>query len=309
MATATTLAAERGRLRAALGPVGCWSFAFETLAAGDERGALAAIEDLGFPAIWFPESITSREAFAHASWMLASTRRAVIATGIANVWARDADAMANGARLLADAYPGRFLLGLGVSHEPSVARRGAVYERPLAKMRDYLDRMDRSASSAPAPTGEPWRMLAALGPRMLDLAAERSLGAHPYFVPVEHTVVARERLGAEPVLAVEQAVVLARDPAAGRRIARGYAARYLALANYANNLRRLGWSDGDLAGEGSDAIIDAVVAHGDVDAITARVRDHLDAGADHVCVQVITGEERDVGIPAYADLADALLGR
>ncbi|MFM8944446.1 MAG: LLM class flavin-dependent oxidoreductase, partial [Actinomycetota bacterium] len=214
MATTSDLAPARERLRAALGPVGCWSFALESLGASEEHAALAAIEDLGFPAIWFPESITSREAFAHASWMLAGTRRAVIATGIANVWARDAYAMANGARLLAEAYPERFLLGLGVSHEPSVARRGAIYERPLEKMRGYLEAMDATPTSAPA-GAQPWRVLAALGPRMLDLAAERALGAHPYFTPVEHTAVARERLGAGPVLAVELAVVLARGAGGG----------------------------------------------------------------------------------------------
>jgi probable F420-dependent oxidoreductase len=241
--------------------------------------------------------------------MLASTRRAIIATGIANIWARDPYAMANGWRMLSDAYPGRFVLGLGVSHEPSVARRGGRYERPLSHMRAYLESMDHSASTAPEPAAPPRRMLAALGPRMLELAAERSLGAHPYFVPVEHTAFARARLGVDPVLAVEQAVVLSTDASEARRIARGYAARYLALANYASNLQRMGWTDADIAGQGSDALIDAVIAWGDEDAIASRIRRHHEAGADHVCVQVLTGDDADVGLDDLRALAPALLER
>ncbi|MFM7718949.1 MAG: TIGR03620 family F420-dependent LLM class oxidoreductase [Actinomycetota bacterium] len=299
---------ERAAIRAALGRVGAWSFALEALPADEEAGAARAIEDLGFPAIWVPESVTSREVMSHAAWLLASTERAVIATGIANIWARDAVAMANGWRMLTDAYPGRFLLGLGVSHEPSVARRGGEYVRPLSRMRAYLDEMDRSASSAPEPAAPPMRMLAALGPRMLELAAQRALGAHPYFVPVEHTAFARKWLGPDPVLAVELAVVLETDPAEARRVARGYATHYLSMANYANNLRRMGWSDADVAGRGSDAIIDALIAWGDEDRIASRVREHLDAGADHVCVQVLSRDDAEVGLDDLRALAPALLG-
>ncbi len=298
---------ERQAVRAALGRVGVWSFALEAQTAAEEREAAAKIESLGFPAIWFPESVTSREVFSHAAWLLASTERAVIASGIANIWARDPVAMANGWRMLTDAYPDRFLLGMGVSHAPSVARRGNRYERPWARMREYLDAMDRAASSAPEPVAEPRRLLAALGPRMLELAAERTLGAHPYFVPVEHTAFARRRLGPEPVLAVEQTVVLESDPSQARRIARRFAVHYLQTTNYANNLRRMGWSDADLGGQGSDAVIDAVVAWGDADRIASRVRAHLDAGADHVCVQVVAEDEDDVCLEQLAELAPALL--
>ncbi|HSD48649.1 MAG TPA: TIGR03620 family F420-dependent LLM class oxidoreductase, partial [Actinomycetota bacterium] len=224
---------EREALRSALGRVGVWSFALETQTAAEEREAAAQIESLGYPAIWIPESVTSREAFSHASWLLGSTERAVVATGIANVWARDPVAMANGWRMLTDAYPNRFLLGLGVSHSPSVSRRGGHYERPWGKMREYLDAMDRAASSALEPEAEPRRVLAALGPRMLELAAERALGAHPYFVPVEHTPGARSALGPEPCLAVEQTAVLSTDAEAARRIGRAFARHYLALPNYA----------------------------------------------------------------------------
>ena len=298
---------ERGALRAALGKVGAWSFTLEAQTAADEREAAAEIERLGFRAIWFPESVTSREVFSHASWLLSSTERIVVASGIASIWARDPVAMANGWRMLSDAYPDRFLLGIGVSHRPSVARRGGTYARPCGKMRDYLDAMDRAASSAPEPASDPRRVLAALGPRMLELAAERALGAHPYFVPVEHTAFARSRLGPEPVLAVEQTVVLRTHSAEARAIARRFAARYLQTTNYANNLRRMGWTGTDLGGQGSDRVIDAVVAWGDVDRIANRVRGHLDAGADHVCVQVVGEDEDDVCLPELRELAPALL--
>jgi probable F420-dependent oxidoreductase len=299
---------ERDALRQALGRVGVWSFALETRIAPEERDAAAEIESLGYGALWFPESVDSREVFAHAGWLLSSTQRAVIASGIPSIWARDATATANGWRMLTDAYPGRFLLGLGVSHTYSVSRRGAEYARPVSTMRSYLDAMDRAPSSAPEPEAYPRMVLAALGPRMLELAAERTLGAHPYFVPVEHTAFARQRLGSGPMLAVEQTVVLEPDPSAARSIARRFAADYLRTPNYASNLKRMGWTDADLAGQGSDAVIDAVIAWGDVDKIALRVRQHLDAGADHVCVQVATEEDDDVALTQLRELAPALLG-
>ena len=298
---------EREALRTALGRVGVWSFALEAQTAAEEREAAAEIESLGFPAIWVPESVTSREVFSHAAWLLAATEQPVVASGIANIWARDPVAMANGWRMLTDAYPNRFLLGIGVSHAPSIARRGGRYERPWTHMREYLDAMDRAASSAPEPEAEPRRVLAALGPRMLELAAERSLGAHPYFVPVEHTAFARTRLGPEPVLAVEQTVVLESDPSEARAIARRFAVHYLQTANYANNLKRMGWTEADVGGAGSDAVIDAVVAWGDVDRIANRVRAQLDAGADHVCVQVVSDDENDVCLPQLREPSAALL--
>jgi probable F420-dependent oxidoreductase len=298
---------ERDAMRASLGRVGAWSFALETMPAAEERDAAAQIESFGYRAIWVPESVDSREAFAHAGWLLASTERAIVATGIANIWARDPTAMANGWRMLSDAYPGRFLLGIGVSHQGSVARRGGVYERPLSAMRAYLDAMDRSPSTAPEPEVAPRLVLAALGPRMLELGAERAHGVHPYFVPVEHTAFARRRLGPGPVLAVEQTVVLESDPSQAREVARGFALDYLQTENYARNLRRMGWTDADLRGQGSDALIDAVVAWGDVDRIAVRVRQHLDAGADHVCVQVVGEDDLDPCLPALRELAPALL--
>jgi probable F420-dependent oxidoreductase len=301
------LRGERDELRELLGRIGAWSFALESLTAAEEREAVAEIESLGYGAIWFPESVESREVFAHAGWILASTERALVVSGIANVWARDPTAMANGWRMLSDAYPGRFVLGIGVSHAGSVARRGGTYERPYTAMRGFLDAMDRAPSSAPEPELTPRLVLAALGPRMLELAAERAHGVHPYFVPVEHTAFARQRLGPGPVLAVEQTVVLESDPSEARRVARGFALDYLQTENYARNLRRMGWTDADLRGQGSDALIDAVVAWGDVDRIAVRVRQHLDAGADHVCVQVVAEDELDPCLPQLRELAPALL--
>ena len=298
---------ERDALRQALGRVGVWSFALDAQTAAEERDAAAEIESLGYRAIWFPEATDGREAFSHASWLLSATERAVVATGIANIWARDAVSTANGWRMLTDAYPGRFLLGLGVSHASSVARRGSTYERPVEAMREYLDAIDRAPSSAPEPEAYPRMVLAALGPRMLGLAAERSLGAHPYFVPVEHTAFARQRLGSGPVLAVEQTAVLETDPSRARTIGRSFAVDYLRTPNYARNLKRMGWTDADLSGHGSDAVIDAVIAWGDADRIASRVRQHLDAGADHVCVQLVSDDDADVQLDGLRELAPALL--
>ena len=293
--------------RERLGPVGAWSFDAERLSADDARAYGRELETLGVPSLWLPESLGSKEIFAHAGIFLAATTRLVIATGIANIWARDPVAMANGQRALTDAYPGRFLLGLGVSHAPVIPMRGQGmrYERPLEHMRAYLDAMDKAPYvGKPSETG---RVLAALGPKMLRLSAERALGAHPYFVPVEHTTIARKELGPGALLAVEQAAVLSGDPAVARATARRHMKRYLDLENYANNLRRLGWSDADLANGGSDALVDAVVVWGDAAAIRRRVDEHHRRGADHVCIQVI---RTDVAAPValeWRTLAPALL--
>lgn len=297
---------ERRDARAGLGRVGVWSFALDELPAGGERQTVAELELLGYPSLWIPEGLESKEIIAHASLLLDASERLTVATGIANMWARDAVALANAARLLADDHPGRFVLGIGVGHSSSTAVRGARYERPWSGMRAYLEDMDGAPSSAPEPARPAPRLLAALGPRMLELAAEWTAGAHTYFVPVEHTAVARRTLGAEPVLAVEQTVVLESDPSAARRLARGFAVDYLELPNYANNLRRLGFTAEDVAGSGSDRVIDATVAWGSVAAIAERVRAHFDAGADHVAVQVV-GDAGETGIRELRELAPSLL--
>ncbi len=295
------------RLAQLLGPVGVWSFALQRLAASEETAAAREMEDLGFPAIWMPESLGSKDIYAHSAILLGGTQRAIIAPGIASIHARDPMAMANGARALGEAFPGRFVLGMGVSHAPSVKMRGGDYGSPLARMREYLDIMTEVQYAAPQPDPPVPLVLAALGPRMLELAAERADGAHPYFVPLEHTPIARRNLGPEPCLAVEVTAVLTTDRQTGLAIARAFARHYLALPNYANNLRRLGWGESDLAGDGSEALIEAVVAIGDVEAIVRRVRDHLDAGADHVCVQLREERSTDPALGAYRELAAALL--
>jgi probable F420-dependent oxidoreductase len=296
----------RAALRAALGRIGVWSFALQAHGAAAEQAAVAAYEALGYRSTWFPESVSSKEAFAHAAILLTASPRMIVATGIANIYARDPMAMANGARALAEAYPGRFVLGMGVSHAPSVASRGSVYGRPIEQMTAYLDAMEAATYAAPAPVEPLPVVLAALGPRMLDLAAARTDGAHPYFVPVEHTVIARKRLGKEPLLIVEQAAVLDADRARARETARAFAGRYLATENYANNLRRLGWGEEDIAGGGSDRLVDAVVVQGDAGAISARIREHLDAGADHVCVQLRAADPGDLCLAGFGELRAAL---
>jgi probable F420-dependent oxidoreductase len=270
-----------------LGRVGVWLGTLSLRPAAKTRGIAREAEELGFGAIWFGEGVGTKECFTQAATLLAWTARAVVATGIANIYARDPMAMANGARTLGDAYPGRFLLGIGVSHAPSVAERGHEYARPLTTMRAYLDAMDEAIFRGVEPAEPAPRVLAALGPRMLELAAERTRGAHPYFTSPEHTAMARQVMGKGPLLAPEQAFVLEIDPGLARAKAREHMAYYLRLDNYRRNLLRLGFTDDDLDGGGSDRLVDAIVAWGDVDAVRDRVRAHLEAGADHVCVQAI----------------------
>jgi probable F420-dependent oxidoreductase len=268
---------------------------------------MRGFEASGYRTVWMPESLGSKEVFAHAGVLLQRSERAIVAPGIASIYARDPMAMANGARSIADAHPGRFVLGIGVSHAPSVAMRGSTYGKPIETMSAYLDGMASAAWAGPDLAEPVPLVLAALGPRMLELAAERADGAHPYFVPVEHTPAARKALGATPCLAVEQTAVLSTDPDTARRIGRAFAKHYLALPNYANNLRRLGWSDADIANDGSDRLIDAVIAWGDADAIVSRVKAHLDGGADPVCVQLRAESSADPAVEGYRELAAGLL--
>jgi probable F420-dependent oxidoreductase len=289
-----------------IGRVGIWTFALELQPAAKAQEAAAEIESLGYRALWIPEAM-GREALTHAGLLLAGTKRLTIATGIANVWARDAMTMAAGQKTLDEAYPGRFLLGVGVSHAPLVeGMRGHRYEKPLSFMRRYLDAMDAAPFLAARPSQPSRRVIGALAPKMLSLAAQRADGAHPYFVPPEHTARAREIMGPGPLLAPEQAVVLETDPSAARAIARAHMELYLRLPNYTNNLRSLGFGDDDLRDGGSNRLVDAIVAWGDVDAIVARVRAHHAAGADHVCIQVLPADPRALPLPGWRTLAPAL---
>jgi probable F420-dependent oxidoreductase len=272
-------------VRRQIGRVGVWLGPIGLLPAREERAAVRRIEAAGYGAIWFGEAPQNREALSHAGLLLAAGERISVATGIANIWARDPIAAANGADTLNEAYDGRFVLGLGVSHAPTVRARGHHYDKPLATMRAYLDAMAARTYRAPAPERPSPVVLAALRPRMLELARDRTAGAHPYFVPPAHTARARAILGPEPVLAPEQVVVVETDPARAREIGRRHMAYYLRLPNYVNNLRELGFADADFADGGSDRLVDAIVAWGDEAAISARLAEHFDAGADHVAVQ------------------------
>ena len=290
-----------------LGPVGIWTFALDLQPVARAREVVAELEELGYGAIWIPDAV-GRDPLVHAALLLGGTNRIAVGTGIAQIYGRDPMTMIGGWKTISEAFPGRFVLGLGVSHQPMVeGLRGQIYLPPLTAMREYLERMDTAMYVAAEPTDPPRRVLAALGPKMLALAAERTEGAHPYNVPPEHTSRAREILGPAKLLAPEQAVVLETDPAEARRIGRGHLAIYLDLPNYMNNLRRFGITDDDIADGGSDRLVDMLVAWGDVDAVRARVQAHLDAGADHVAVQVLTPERGTLPLDEWRKLAPALL--
>ena len=291
-----------------LGRVGLWTRQLDVQPAKQARAAIAELEELGWGSLWFWE-VFGREALTSGALLLGATQRMVIASGIANVWARDPMAMAAAGRTLAEAYPGRFVLGIGVSHGPIVDARGHRYERPMDKMRAYLDAMQAAPYQAPPPPEEPPLVLAALGPAMLALAAERSAGAVTYNTPLAWTAKARSLLGPDPLLAIEQAVLLEQDPAQARRIAREFISFYMPLPAYTNAWDRAGFGPEDRAGGLSDRLVDALVAWGDPEAIAQRVRAHLDAGADHVCVQVLDPDPNGLPLASWRALAPVLLER
>lgn len=268
----------------------------------EAREVAAELQELGFTSLWLSAGFGDGVPTIFAD-LLGATRTLTVASGILSIWHSTPAQTTSAVADLDRAFPDRFLLGLGASHAPRVEGEGRRYARPYSRMVSYLDGLD--AERPPAPRDR--RVLAALGPRMLRLAADRSAGAHPYFVPVEHTVLAREILGPGPLLAPEQAVVLEADPGAARAIARRHMSGYLGLPNYTNNLRRLGWDEGDLAGGGSDRLVDAIVAWGGVEQIRSRVRAHREAGADTVCVQVLTAEPEQFPRAQFRELAPALL--
>jgi probable F420-dependent oxidoreductase len=291
-----------------LGRVGLWTRQLDIQPADQLRTTIVELEELGWRSLWSWE-VFGREALTNAGLLLCATRQLVVGTGIANIWARDPIAMAAAQRTLAEAYPGRFVLGIGVSHAPIVDARGHRYERPLERMRAYLDAMDAAPWQGPPLREEPARVLAALGPRMLELAAERSAGALTYHAAPEATAWARSILGSGPLLAVEQAVLLEQDPAEARRVGREYIAFYLALPNYLRAWERGGFGPEELANGGSDRLVDAMVAWGGPDAIAERAQAHLDAGADHVCLNVLDADPNALPIGSWRALAPALLGR
>ncbi|WP_181783972.1 TIGR03620 family F420-dependent LLM class oxidoreductase [Pseudonocardia pini] len=294
------------RSRFALPSTGLWTGALDTVPAARARELAAELESWGYGALWIPE-VAGRDPFVHLALLLSATDRLIGATGIANIWARDAVATSGATKALTEAFPERVLIGLGVSHQNLVGGlRGHHYDKPLTAMREYLDGIDAAPYTAQRPTTPVRYVLAALRPRMLGLAGERTDGAHPYFVTPEHTARARETLGAGPLLCPEQAVVLETDPAKAREIGRRYTSTYLAQPNYVNNITTLGFTETDLADGGSDAFVDALVAWGDVDTVVARVQAHLDAGADHVAVQALPAEKRGVPVDQWRALAEPL---
>jgi probable F420-dependent oxidoreductase len=266
------------------GRLGVWTW-IDTMSAAEVADFAAKIEELGYSMLWVPEAV-GRDPFSILGYLAARTSKLLLATGIANIYARDAMTMRAIQHTLAEASGGRFVLGLGVSHAPMVTgMRGHEYGKPVTTMRNYLGSMEKALYVGPQAGEEAPIVIAALRQNMLRLAAEKTSGAHPYFVPPEHTARAREILGEGPILAPEQKVLLETDASRAREIARANMKTYLALPNYLNNLRWLGFGDDDLADGGSDRLVDAIVAWGDEKAIAARIQAHRDAGADHVCIQ------------------------
>ena len=274
-----------------LSKLGVWFFT-DTMAAPMAADTAKRIEDLGFSALWIPETV-GRNPFVHAAWLLANTSSLVIATGIANIYHREPGVTLAAQNTLAEQSNNRFLLGLGVSHKPLVeGLRGLTYGPPVATMRDYLDKMATSPYTGPPPKDKPPTVIAALGPKMLELASEKCDGAHPYFTSPSHTKMARDAMGPDSLLCVEQKVIFETDPTKARDIARKAAQTYQRLPNYRNNWLRMGLGEADVDGDGSDTFIDATFAWGEIDAIKNRVQEHYDAGASHVCVQPIHPEGR-----------------
>jgi probable F420-dependent oxidoreductase len=284
--------------------LGVWA-ATDGLSAAAAAAFAKRVEAWGYGALWIPEAF-GREVFSASAWLLANTSRLIVASGIANIYARDSFAAAAAQKGLGEQSGDRFLLGLGVSHIPLVQGvRKHEYGKPVATMRAYLEGMSAAVYKAVAPGSAPQTVLAALGPKMLELAAELTDGAHPYNVSPEHTHEARAILGPNKLLCVEQGAVLDTDATRARGSARRFLELYLTLPNYVNNWRRLGFTDTDFAGGGSDRLIDSIVVWGDETAIRKRIEAHWQAGADHVCVQAIGAD----GLPDERLLALLAGGR
>ncbi len=289
-----------------IGRVGIWQGVFDAHPTPVAQAGARLIEELGFGAVWIPEAV-GRDPFVSAAMLLNGTERLPVATGIANIYARDPMTMANAQKTVAEAFPNRFLLGLGVSHATLVAGvRKHDYSKPYSYMVEYLDRMDKALFMAKGPDTDPGRLLAALGPKMLQLSATSANGSHPYFTTPEHTAIARQEMGSDAMLAPEQMCVLSTDPAEARRIARSKMKIYIGLPNYWNNLLRLGFTEADRENGGSDRLVDAITVWGTAQQIADRVKQHHDAGADHVCVQVLR-DDNEIPSDEWRELAQVLL--
>lgn len=286
--------------------VGVW-WTSDTYPIVEVQRAAAELDRLGYGSLWFGEA-AGKEALTQAGALLSATERLPVGTGIANIHARDPMAAEAGGRTLLAQHPDRFLLGLGVSHEPLVQYRSGTYDKPLATMRDYLSRMDAVSEAVEPGSGRPPRLLAALGPKMLALSRTAADGAHTYLVTPDHTARAREVIGPDRMLVAEQGVVATTDRDTALRRARTHLEVYSTLPNYRNNWLREGFTEDDLADGGSDRLVEALVAWGRTEDIVSRVREHLDAGADHVLVQVLGETQSDDPLPTLRELAPAFVG-
>ncbi|MFB3051730.1 MAG: TIGR03620 family F420-dependent LLM class oxidoreductase [Acidimicrobiia bacterium] len=288
-----------------IGRVGLWTFLLDQHPTSRVRELAQEIEEMGWPTLWRPES-TGRDVLLSSSVLLDATSRLIVASGIAQIYARHPVTAAAAQKTLFEAHEGRFLLGLGVAHASSVEGiRKLDYRTPYSDMVAYLKAMAEAPYTAVEPATKPPTVLAALGPRMLKLSAEAADGAHPYFTPPEHTAMARDILGTGPLLAPEQMVVIDGDLDRARTVARANMARYLRLPNYTNNLLRCGFTQTDID-DMTDRLVDGVVACGDIDVTVDRVQQHLDAGADHVCIQVLVADnDLDITVDHWHKLADA----
>ena len=289
-----------------IGRVGLWTAQLDSHATARVKELAQELEAMGWPTLWRPEA-TGRDALISSAQILDATTTLRVATGIAQIQARHPNTAAAAQRTLHESSGGRFLLGLGVSHAPNVVGvRGLDYSTPYSDMVAYLQAMATAPFDAvgAADGSKPATVLAALGPKMLRLSATAADGAHPYFVPPEHTAIARAALGAGPLLAPEQMVIIDTDLGRARTLARAQMARYLALPNYAGNLLRLGFTEADVAGP-SDKLVDAIVVCGGIDAVVARVAEHHQAGADHVCIQVLVADRSHLPMAEWGELASA----
>lgn len=291
-----------------IGKVGVWYGGIDALPTPKAIEVAQQIEELGYGALWVAEAV-GRDPFVSSAVLLSGTKTLPLATGIANIYARDPMTMTAGQKTVAEAFPNRFLLGIGVSHGHLVAGvRKHDYSKPYSYMVDYLEKMSAARFMAVGPSEDPGLLLAALGPKMLELSATKANGAHPYFTTPDHTKISRDVMGNDSLLAPEQMVVLETDPVEARRIARAGMKIYLGLPNYFNNLKRLGFDESDWSDGGSDRLVDAIVAWGTEEQIAKRVAEHHSAGADHVCVQVLQADPRTAPIEQLRRLAPVLLG-
>jgi probable F420-dependent oxidoreductase len=275
-----------------LGRIGIWT-TYRAIGAENAGEAAKLVEDLGFGALWLGGS----PRLPSVRPLLEATSRLIVATGIVNVWANEPAELAAEYAELAGAFPDRLLVGIGIGHREATRE----YTKPLATMGEFFDGLDAAADPLPRDR----RCVAALGPKMLELCADRSWGTHSYFCPVAHTRFARAKVGERGLVAPELACVLDTDADRARTMARRYAATYLDLRNYTSNLLRFGFTEEDIAGEGSDRLIDAIIPQGTADEIAAAAREHIEAGADHVCLQAVgtTGVPREEWTALAASLA------